>query len=605
MRKKNIGPVLADLILINLSLLASLAARFGQAIPPEFLKNLLWLLVFASVVRLIAYTFFGVYRLVWKYISTGDFLSIFFADCFGSALVVTGVFFSRHLGFPRSVVVVDWFLNLLLIAGWRFMPRIISHYRRIPVSGEVTRVLIIGAGDAGVMVAKEMLKHVEAGYKPVGFIDDNPQKHGMRINGIEVLGGRNELPSIISHKKINEVIIAIPSAPATVTRQFVEMCESIGVRFRIVPALHEIITGEININHIKEVDMEDLLGREPVAIDIEKVSSYISGCSIFVTGAAGSIGSELVRQILKFNPGMVVLYDHEENSLFKLENELGKADNLIPVVGDIKDKAKLDVLMERFHPSVIFHAAAYKHVPVMEANVDEAVTNNVFGTKVLAESAMAAKVGRFVMLSTDKAVNPKSVMGATKLLTEMLIKNYRTEPTRFIAVRFGNVLGSRGSVVPIFKEQIAAGGPVTVTHPDIIRYFMTIEEAARLVIQAGAMGKGGEIFVLDMGQPVKISDLAKHLIRFSGFTPDKDIAIKYTGLRPGEKMNEELLSGNEEKNSTNHPKIFIAKLKDAASLKTGAEILRKTLPELEQMVLKMDKEGIIRKLRELLPTYNP
>ncbi|MGQ9631112.1 MAG: polysaccharide biosynthesis protein [bacterium] len=472
------------------------------------------------------------------------------------------------------------------------------------------RVLIIGAGIAGKMVLQEIIIHRELNCKVVGFIDDDPQKLNTSFLNTKVLGTRNDIERVVKEYGVEEVIIAIPSAKGQVIRDIIKHCERIKVKFKIVPGIFEIIEGNVSISQVREVQVDDLLGRKEVRIDPEAVASYICDKRVLVTGAGGSIGSELCRQSAGFKPALLTLLDRDENSIYHIDMEMRRTFPDLPmatVICDVKDRDKVGNVLRRFRPDVIFHAAAYKHVSLMEDNPDEAIKNNVLGTRVIAEAADEFGVERFVFISTDKAVNPTSVYGASKRLAEMVIQGLagregRLEgrPTKFMAVRFGNVMGSRGSIIPLFKEQIASGGPVTVTHPDVVRYFMTIPEAVQLVMEAAAVGKGGEVFVLDMGEPVRILDLAKDMIVLSGFEPGRDIEIKFIGLKPGEKLREEVLTAEEGLRATKYEKIFVTRPE-----RVDYESLCDDIDELVGMALRVDLEGMISKLREIIPTYHP
>ena len=465
-------------------------------------------------------------------------------------------------------------------------------------------VLIVGAGEAGVMVIEEMERHPELNYKPIGFIDDDPEKQGKYIKDVKVLGFREDLPAIISRINVDEVLIAIPSAEGGVIRTTINLCEKSRTSFKIIPCLWEIIEGDVSINQIREVRAEDLIGRESVTTHRGGIKHFISGKRVMVTGGGGSIGSELCRQIAQYHPKSLTIFSRGENSLYDIGVELGYRFPKLPielVVGNVEDRGKVDHCISENRPEILFHAAAHKHVPFMEQNPGEAIKTNVFGTKNLAESAINWDVERFVLISTDKAINPTSVMGASKRIAEMIIQYFSDiqDTTMFMAVRFGNVLGSRGSVVPLFKKQIEYGGPVTVTHPEVTRYFMTIPEAAQLILQAISMGKGGEVFVLDMGDPIKMLDLARNLIVLSGFVPGKDIDIMFTGLRAGEKLYEEPLSKRETADTTKMDRIYVANLK---RVDDGFE---KDLEDLQQIIQRYDSDELIHKLKEIVPTYAP
>jgi FlaA1/EpsC-like NDP-sugar epimerase len=454
------------------------------------------------------------------------------------------------------------------------------------------------------MIVREIRANPHLRLAPVAFADDDPSKTGQRIYDVPVLGTRDQLDVIVQQQEIDQVIIAMPTAPGRVIREIVARCRQIDVPVRTIPGLYEILGDSVKVSQIREVQLEDLLRREPAAIDLEEVGQYLSGARVLVTGAGGSIGSELCRQIARFEPERLVLFELAENNLYQVHRELTThfpTLPIAPIVGDVQDRSKVEVVFSQQQPQVVFHAAAHKHVPLMESNVDEVVANNIFGTRNVLEASIHHGVNRFVFISTDKAVNPKSTMGASKRIAELLVQGAAPRnSSAFVAVRFGNVLGSSGSVVPLFKEQIAAGGPITVTHPDVQRYFMTIPEAVSLIIQAAAMGRGGEIFVLDMGEPVKINDLAMDMIRLSGFEPGQDIEIVFTGLRPGEKLREELFTVQEKPQRTKHPQILVAQGDCYDS-----EELQRDLAELESLVQKRDAVSIKTKLKEIVPEYSP
>lgn len=470
------------------------------------------------------------------------------------------------------------------------------------MTAEAKPVLIIGAGVAGGVVAEVLSKSQNKEYKPVGFIDDGPEKQGRVLHGLPVLGTREDIPAMVSLYQVKEIIIAMPSASGEVISQIVEICQQSKARPKILPAFYDIITGKIKTSSIRDIEMADLLGRQPVSLDIEKIAGYLTGQTVVITGAGGSIGSELCRQVARFSPRELILLGHGENSIYEIESELkeGFPDlSLISEIGDIKDLARMNQIFDRYRPGVIYHAAAHKHVPFMERCPGEAVKNNIIGTKRVAEAAYRVGAGTFILISSDKAVNPSSIMGATKRVAEKVIQGMNSRGgTRFAAVRFGNVLGSRGSVIPLFKRQIARGGPLTITHPQMVRYFMTTVEAAQLVIQAGTMTKGGEIFVLDMGQPVKIIDLARNLIRLSGYEPDKDIKIRFTGIRPGEKLVEEVVGEEEGIVSTSHSRIF-----SISESKLSHEKLEPFLSTLEDPRFSYNDSDLISLLRQVLPNF--
>ena len=608
-RKRTLFLMLIDAMLINLAAFGSFYLRFEVVggIPPDYYQTYYHTAVAATIVYIIVFYVFGLYNRLWQYASTGELLSIIYAVSVGTGGTVAVVYFyslSRAgLRIPHISAMLLWLVMVFLIGGSRFIWKILQENafeRHVP--GSQKQVLIAGAGDAGVLAVRELKNRNYREGRPVGFIDDDRSKVKLHVMGIPVLGTRKDITRIVKGHNIDEVIIAMPSASGESVREIVQICEKSGVDLKIMPGVYDIISGDISVKPIRQVQVEDLLGRDPVSVDLEEVAGYVTGETVFITGAGGSIGSEICRQIAKFNPAKLVLLGHGENSIFDIEQEL-RAErpgiDYVTEILDIKDREKVFLVFDRYKPGVVFHAAAHKHVPLMEKNPEEALKNNVLGTQNLAEAADKVRVKTFVSISTDKAVNPTSVMGATKRTVEMLIQSLDLHSqTKFVAVRFGNVLGSRGSVIPTFKRQIAQGGPVTVTHPDMVRFFMTIPEATQLVIQAGAMAQGGEIFILDMGKPVKILDLAKDLIRLSGFEPEVDIKIQFTGIRPGEKLYEELLTTEEGTTSTKHSRIFVAK---------PNFIDVKLLEELTHIVRErgsyLTRDEVIELLQTVIPTF--
>lgn len=505
---------------------------------------------------------YKLYKKAWEYASIGELLIILKAVTL--SIITTAIVQQVLLqDIYFRLLVVTWMIHVLLIGGSRFLWRMFRD-AYIKNGDDKKRTMIIGAGSAGTMVVRQLFNNNETELLPVAFIDDNIKKHGLDILGVPVIGGVNRIESAVQQLDIDNIIIAIPSLSKKALNTIFQECSKTKVKTQILPMLEDLMTGKVSVNEFRDVQVEDLLGREPVELDIESISGFITDKVILVTGAGGSIGSEICRQIAKFNPKQLVLLGHGENSIYSIEMELkelyGNTDIVFTTeIADVQDDTKMMSVMDRYQPQVVYHAAAHKHVPLMERNPEEAIKNNLIGTTNVAKAASWHGVETFVMISTDKAVNPTSVMGATKRLAEMVIQNLdKTSNTKFVAVRFGNVLGSRGSVIPLFKKQIKQGGPVTVTHPEMIRYFMTIPEASKLVIQAGALAKGGEIFVLDMGDPVKIVDLAKNLITLSGNSLE-EIQIQFTGIRPGEKLFEELLKKEEVHEQQIHPKIYIGK----------------------------------------------
>jgi len=609
-RKRTLILMLIDAMLINLAAFGSFYLRFEGDIPLENYQIYYHTAVVGTILYIAVFYVFGLYNRLWQYASTGELLSIVYAVTVGTGGTAAVVYFygfsqASTLPFrlPHSAAVLLWLAMVFLIGGSRFIWRILQENafdRHVP--GSQKQVLIVGAGDAGVLAARELKNRNYRDGRPIGFIDDSRAKQKLKLFGIPVLGTRKDIARVVKGHSIDEVIIAMPSASGESVREIVQICEKSGVDLKIMPGVYDIISGDIRVNPIRQVQVEDLLGRDPVSVDLEEVAGYVTGETVFITGAGGSIGSEICRQIAKFNPGRLVLLGHGENSIFDIEQEL-RAErpgiDYITEILDIKDREKVFLVFERYRPGVVFHAAAHKHVPLMEKNPEEALKNNVLGTQNLAEAADQVRVKTFVSISTDKAVNPTSVMGATKRTVEMLIQSLDLRSqTKFVAVRFGNVLGSRGSVIPTFKRQIANGGPVTVTHPDMVRFFMTIPEATQLVIQAGAMAQGGEIFILDMGKPVKIVDLAKDLIRLSGFEPEVDIKIQFTGIRPGEKLYEELLTSEEGTTSTKHSRIFVAKPNSI-----DAKILEELTHIVRERGSYLTGDEVIELLQMVIPTF--
>ncbi|MBN3553999.1 polysaccharide biosynthesis protein [Fictibacillus nanhaiensis] len=523
------------------------------------------MLVISSVTLLASHHLFAfryrLYQKAWEYASVGEMLGIMRAVTLSIIVAAVVQFFINGNVYVR-VLGITWMLHIILIGGSRFSWRI---YRDLffNTNTDKKRALIIGAGSAGSMLVRQLIKSRDTELMPVGFVDDDPKKRNLQIYGVTVFGKTIDIPELVEKLNIENIIIAIPSLSKKEIQKIYQECSKTNAKTQIMPMIEDLVSGKVSVNQFREVQVEDLLGREPVQLDMESISKKITGKTILVTGAGGSIGSEICRQVSKFKPKKLLLLGHGENSIYQIDMELrnrhGKDFEIIPIIADVQDRDRMFEVMSVHAPDVIYHAAAHKHVPLMEYNPKEAVKNNVIGTKNVAEAADMFGIKTFVLVSTDKAVNPTNVMGSTKRIAEMVIQQLdKTSETNYVAVRFGNVLGSRGSVIPLFKKQIESGGPVTVTHPDMTRYFMTIPEASRLVMQAGALARGGEIFVLDMGEPVKIVDLAKNLIHLSGYTTD-EIGIKFAGIRPGEKMYEELLGENEVHKKEVFPKIFIGK----------------------------------------------
>jgi len=572
--------IVFDALFANVAYVLALLMRFEFSISSSMFEN--WLSVYLNcwiaitAIKVIIYALGGLYRTLWQYASADELVRIVLT-CLVACAVSVAYLNIAQCTLPRSVYAFDGFLDVVFVGGIRFAYRWLRNLRSpgnfnhisdkpngeiVPGIDRVKRIMLVGCGDAGASMIKEVAMHKDQKQKVVVAVDDNREKIGQKIAGVKIAGNREDIAHLADKYAVDEIIIAIPSATKKQISEIVELCHKTKCKIKIMPSLIDLINEKVSIKSLRDVDIEDLLGRDAISVDLREISTYLEDKIVLVTGAGGSIGSELCRQIAKFKPRRLVLFDIYENSVFELQNEMRKKFPNLEIdvnIGSVRERARVEELFNKYKPHVIFHAAAHKHVPLMEANPKEAIINNVLGTKNCLDMAEKYVADKFVLISTDKAVNPTSVMGATKRICEMLMQNKaaHSKTTRFVAVRFGNVLGSNGSVIPTFRKQIAEGGPVTVTHPDITRYFMTIPEAVQLVIQAGAMANGGEIFILDMGEPVKIINLAENLIRLSGFTPYEDIDIEITGLRPGEKLYEELLLSEEGINQTSHNKIFI------------------------------------------------
>ncbi|MCB9481824.1 MAG: polysaccharide biosynthesis protein [Desulfobacteraceae bacterium] len=610
---------LSDLILICISLFGAFKIRYDYGLNFSLVQSFYWLLPLAFVTKIFFFYFFDLYKGMWRYTSTKDLFNILKASTLSSLFFVVIILFTtRFEGLSRSVFFVDWCLTILLISGSRLSIRFFFNYIGEGSSArdffayfvspknkkKLKKTIIIGAGDCGEKIYREIRDNHSLDYKVIGFLDDSPAKTGRKIHGLPVFGLSSEIKKFVDNAGVEEVIIAIPSANSSEVRRIVDLCKETDARYKIVPSFVELINGNVSIKSIRNVEYRDLLGRKPVKLDAEKIGGYIGGKVVLVTGAGGSIGSGLCSQILKYSPKELILFERAENPLYEIDLELKKAfpgKTIVPVLGDIQEKDDLYKVFSSRRPEIVFHAAAYKQVPMLEVYPWKAVKNNIFGTMNIVDIACEFNCEKFVFVSTDKAVNPANVMGASKRVCEIIVqnKNRKTKSkTVFLTVRFGNVIGSAGSVIPLFKKQIRNGGPVTVTHPEIIRYFMLIPEACQLILQAGAMGNGGEIFVLDMGEPVKIDEMARDLIRFSGFEPDVDIKIEYVGLRPGEKLYEELLTEGEDVMPTDHRKIMVLKSREFefSGITDNLEELRK--------YAEMKKDEDIKKmLKVIVPEY--
>jgi FlaA1/EpsC-like NDP-sugar epimerase len=610
-----------DILILVCSVYAAYLLRFDFNIPDYMLGKFLKILPVLLLIKIICFYFFDLYRGMWRYTSVADLLNIIKACTVSSLLVITYILFSnRFIGVPRSVFIIDFGFTVLLIAGLRLSVRfyfehftgdslkvILSRFSKgLRGNGntDTANLLIIGAGDGGEKIYREIRLNAKLLYNIVGFLDDNPVKLGKKIHGIPVIGSIKDLSEAAKKTAADEALIAIPSAGPEKMRKIVEICKRSGIKFKTIPGTGELLNGQVSISSIRKVSYKDLLSREVIRLDKDKIGSYLTGERVLITGAGGSIGSELCRQICRFNPSSIILYERAESPLYEIELELKKKFkniNIIPLLADIRDKKQLKHVFEQYNLKTVFHAAAYKHVPMLELHPWKAIENNIVGTLNLTEIVKKFNVKQFVFVSTDKAVRPANVMGASKRISEMIVQSRSKDnacKTRFISVRFGNVLGSVGSVVPLFKKQIKEGGPVTVTDPSVTRFFMTIPEACQLILQAGAMGRGGEIYLFDMGQPVKIADMAKDLIRLSGFEPDRDIKIEYTGLRPGEKLFEELITEGENILPSCHEKILVLKGSDK-----DQHLLNAQINELILLAESYNTEKIKAKLREIVPDY--
>lgn len=594
--------LIVDVITIIGVALISLLIRFDGYITSHYLHQMIDALPIMVISYIVMLLSMHLYTRIWRYAGMREMVAVLIATTLGAGLFYTGMYvFDKSL--PRSIYLISWILSTGVIG----IGRMVLHYIAMQYGGkqstdaDMVNTLIIGAGDAGATIAREIERYHKRSRKVIGFIDDDESKFNRLMGGVRILGNRHDIPSIVKENKVKEIIIAMPSVTRNEIRNIMEICSPLKCKVNTLPGMYQLLDDEVLVSHLHPVSIEDLLERDEVRLDMDIVEHYIRDKVVLVTGAGGSIGSEICRQIMRVGPKQLLLLGHGENSIYLINQELKniyKDGPIIPIIADIRDKQQLDQIFTQYNPQVVFHAAAHKHVPLMEIQPMAAVLNNIYGTRNVADVAGRHGVERFVMISTDKAVNPTSVMGATKRVAEKVIISMNdTYDTKYITVRFGNVLGSRGSVIPLFKKQIEAGGPVTVTDPEMTRYFMTIPEASQLVLQAGAMGKGGEVFLLDMGEPVKIIDLARNMIRLSGLEPDKDIHIKITGLRPGEKKYEELLTSEEGTNRTNHTKIF-----EAALDTVDRDWLIKKISTFDSCETDMDVIGV---LQDIIPTYTP
>jgi FlaA1/EpsC-like NDP-sugar epimerase len=594
----------AQIGVFALSGVAAFLLRFDFGLPPGHIRQLAYALPIWICVKIIVFRVANLDRGWWRYISVTDLLRLLLGNCVGSALSCVVILCFLPPGFPRSIYPLDLMTCFLGTAGLRVIARMMTEATANTRNGAAEKnTLIYGAGEAGVTLLREIQRNPKLPYRVRGFLDDCSDKKSVRILGVPVLGGYSQVIEMVKKHHIDTILIAIPSASGAQMTRILERCHAAGVEYKTIPGLGEVIEERGLVGQIREVAVEDLLGRNTVRLNDDQIRGTLEGKIVLVTGAAGSIGSELCRQIARFNPAKIVGFEIAESPLFEIDREMRQAFPAIPFypeMGSIQNRARLDEVLLQHAPSIVYHAAAYKHVPMMEANVFEAIENNVFGTYNVAMAAAEHGVEDFIMISSDKAVRPTNIMGATKRVTELLLLELQNGRTCYVAVRFGNVLGSNGSVIPIFKKQIAAGGPVTVTHPEMRRYFMTIPEASQLVLQASTMGMGGEIFVLDMGAPVKIVDLARNLIRLSGFRPDEDIKIEFTGARPGEKLYEELnfIEENTVPTPCEKIKIFTGNSLPSAGMESYLEALR-------GICQRREVSNLVLTLKDLIPDYNP
>ncbi len=592
-----------DLLAIPVAWFGAYWLRFNlESIPDSPLSSALTVLPAVMVIQGAVFWYFGLYRGVWRFASMPDLIRITKAVVFGVSLTAVAIFLlTRMEGIPRTVFPLYGVFLLIFLGGPRFVYRWLKDHKFQRAAGQ--KALIVGAGRAGEMLARDLLRSPGSPYEPVLFVDDDPGKQGREVHGIRVSGTCDKIPEVVAREGIELILIALPLTTSKQIQRIVELCEKTGVPFRILPRLQDLVSGQASVNDLREVRIEDLLGREPVKLEWEAIIQGIRGKTVLVTGGGGSIGAELCRQLAFLKPARLVVFDQSEFNLYSIELELRTQFPNLPLVtvlGNVCDGVAVENCLKTQKPNVIFHAAAYKHVPLLEDQVRPAAVNNILGTRTVATHASRLGCESFVLISTDKAVKPGNIMGVTKRIAEMLCQNLNARGrTRFITVRFGNVLGSSGSVVPLFREQIARGGPVTVTHPEVTRYFMTIPEACQLILQASVIGKGGEIFALDMGEPIKISYLAEQLIRLSGKIPGEDVEIVYTGLRPGEKLFEELFHDAEMLVGTSHPKILLANCRQV-----DAGLLEKALAMLEKACSECDETNLREQLSKLVPEYS-
>jgi len=612
--------ILSDIVLFAVSLSLSYLLRLELHVGNLDIRQIYSLLFWVVPLKFVIYLFSGLYSGMWRFTGVRDFWLLAKASLLATMLIMLIILItSGFQGYSRGVFIADGIITFLLTGGVRMAIRSFYSSRMNPmtsiyqpVSAQLTKVLIVGAGQAGEKILREIMGNNSLHYDVVGFIDDDPEKQGRTIHGIRVLGTVERLSIIIKKEKIRQVLIAVPSASGDQIRRIVEACQQSDTSYKILPGIGDLIDGRVSVKLLRDISYEDLLGRSPVQLNIEGIRNYIDGKTILITGCGGSIGSELCRQIMKYQPGHLILLDSSEINLFNIQMEMQNEHycrHCEAILGQVQNESLMDDIFEKYKPHVVFHAAAYKHVPMMEKNPWQAVYNNIVGSRVVMEMAVRHNVERFVLVSTDKAVRPTNVMGASKRVTELIMQCQQGNGTRFMAVRFGNVVGSSGSVIPFFRRQIEKGGPVTVTHPEVNRFFMTIPEASQMILQAGTMGEGGEIFILRMGTPVKIADMARDLIRLSGKEPDVDIKIVYTGLREGEKLYEELITVGEDILPTDHSKVMVLRSNNhfygTTNRQEAKRQLYREIDELVAIAARHDAKGIKAKLKEIVPEFTP
>ncbi|MFS0555426.1 polysaccharide biosynthesis protein [Brevibacillus sp. 179-C9.3 HS] len=598
-----------DALLLLIAVLMSHLIRFDGHVHETFWESLP-----LSLLLLGGFTYFyfylqKVYLCSWRHAGIRELMLVFKGTTLALLTSLGVSYVLRILNvpalIPTSVLILTWMTATVGISGSRLILAVFGR-NTVKMQPHHKKALVVGAGSAGKLVVEELLQCKDTDLYPVAFIDDDPKKQRMAVLGITIVGTRNDIQTIVQQEEIDTIIIAMPSIAKEEVAKIISICKETRVNIKILPLVRDVINGKVTVNSIRDVNLEDLLGRDSVDVNLEEISLYLRGKTVLVTGAGGSIGSELCRQISAFEPGMLLLLGHGENSIYSIENELRRKYphvHYCSIIADIQDRVRIDAIFQKYSPAIVFHAAAHKHVPLMENNIEEAIKNNIFGTKNLAECAHKYGAERFVCISTDKAVNPTSVMGVTKRIAEMMVQSLgEISTTKFAAVRFGNVLGSRGSVIPLFKQQINEGGPVTITHPEMLRFFMTISEAVQLVIQAGALTTGGEVFILDMGKPVRISDLANDLIRLSGLEPNVDIKIVYTGMRPGEKLYEEIFTSEESATASKHNRIFIGNPSEF-SYEDFTFFLRKLEQTVQKKYSSSTKNELLNYLHQMVPTY--